>query len=166
MRIEDHPRAVIVLSTIEGRDLHWVSADRVTFVTRDGWLLRTRGLQRDLAATRWLPASGEDPLRTFAQTGVLPARAVYREIDLGHADEQRVAVESRFEIVKDETIVIQGRERATHRIDEIAVMRAWRWKTRNSFWVDPQSGQVWRSVQQYCPEMPPIQLELLKPAAV
>lgn len=166
VRIASNPRAVIVLATAEGRTLQWASADHVTFVTRDGRLLRTHGLQRDLVATRWVSTANEDPMLAFAQTGVLPPRGVYREIDLGHADEHGIAIESHFEAGKDETIVIQGREHATRRIDEIAIMRAWRWETRNSFWVDPQSGQVWRSVQQYCPEMPPIEFEVLKPAAV
>jgi len=166
VRIASNPRAVIVLATAEGRTLQWVSADHVTFVTRGGWLLRTHGLQRDLAATRWQPTSEEDPLLVYAQTGVLPQRGVYREIDLGHADEHGIDVESHFEVGKDETIVIQGRERLTRRMDEIAVMRAWRWETRNSFWFDPQSGQVWRSVQQYCPEMPQIEFEVLKSAGV
>ena len=165
VRVADNPRAVIVLETVEGRTLLWISADRVTLLTRGGWLLQTHGLQRDLAATRWLASPDEDPLQAFAQSGQLPPRGVYREIDLGHADERGIAVESRFEVVKDETIVIQGREHATRRIDEIATMRAWRWETRNSFWIDPQSGRVWRSVQQYCPEMPAIELEVLKPAA-
>jgi hypothetical protein len=166
VRIAHNPRAVIVLATAEGRTLQWASSDRVTFVTRGGWLLQTHGLDRDLAATRWLASPDEDPLRDFAQSGELPPRGVYREIDLGHADEHGIAVESRFEAGKDETIVIQGREHVTRRIDEIAIMRAWRWETRNSFWIDPQSGRVWRSLQQYCPEMPPIELEVLKPAAV
>jgi len=166
VRIGDYPRAVVVLATADGRTLQWASSDRVTFVTRDGWLLRTHGLQRDLAATRWLASPDENPLRVFAQSGELPPRGVYREIDLGHADEHGIAVESRFETGKDETIVIQGREHATRRVDEIAIMRAWRWETRNSFWIDPQSGRVWRSVQQYCPEMPRIELDVLKPAAV
>ena len=166
VRIAQHPRAVIVLATVEGRTLRWASADHVTFVTRDGRLLQTHGLDRDLAATRRLPAANEDPMLAFAQTGDLPPKGVYREIDLGHADEHGIAVESRFEARKDEIIVIQGREHATRRIDEITTMRAWRWEVRNSFWVDPQTGQVWRSVQQYCPEMPPIEFEVLKPAAV
>lgn len=166
VRISSNPRAVVVLAKAEGRTLEWASADRVTFVTRGGWLLRTHGLQRDLAATRWQPTPEEDPLLSFAQSGVLPQRGVYREIDLGHANERAIAVESRFEAGKDETIVIQGRERLTRRIDEIAIMRAWRWETRNSFWLDPQSGRVWRSIQQYCPEMPQIELEVLKPAAM
>lgn len=166
VRMANNPRAVIVLATIDGRTLQWASADRVTFVTRGGWILRTHGLERDLNATHWQPTPEEDPLLSFAESGVVPQRAVYRQIDLGHADERGVAVESRFEVGKEETIVIQGRERLTRRIDEIAVVHAWRWEARNTFWFDPQSGLVWRSVQQYCPEMPPIELEVLKPASV
>jgi len=165
VRIDENPRVVMVLATIDGKALQWVSNDFVTFVTRDGWLLKTHGLKRDLTATRWLPALEQDPLRSFAQTGALPPRGVYREIDLGHADEQGIAVESRFESGKDETIVVLGEEHLTRRIDEIASMPAWRWKVRNSFWVDAQSGEVRRSVQHYCPEMPPIELEVLRPAA-
>lgn len=166
VRIANNPRAVVVLATAEGGILNWISADRVTFVTRDGWLVGTRGLQRDLAATRWQPTPDEDPLRAYAQSGTLPPRGVYREIDLGHADEHGIIVESHFSAGPDETIVIQGRQHATRRIDEVATMRTWRWETRNSFWLDQQTGQVWRSVQQYCPEIPPIQLEVLKPAAM
>lgn len=165
IRIGDFPRAVLVLATVDGPDLQWVSSDHVSFFTRDGVLVRTHGLGRDLAATRW-KASDAAPLAGITRTGTLPAPGAYREIDLKHADETAISVESRFEEGREEAIVILGRERQVRRIDEIAVMPAWRWKTRNSFWIDPQSGRVWRSVQQYCPEMPPIALELLKaPAA-
>jgi hypothetical protein len=165
VRVAKYPRAVVVLATIDGQELQWVSADRVSFYTSNGWLMRTHGLQRDLGATRWVEGAG-DPLRSFVQTGTVPARGVYREIDLRHEDEKAIAIESRFELVRDETIVIQGREHLTHRIDERADMRDWRWQVRNSFWVDAQSGLVRRSVQRYCPEMPPIELEVLKPAAM
>jgi hypothetical protein len=164
VRIGQLPRAVTVLATVENEELQWVSADQDSFYTGKGRLLRSRGLDRDLGATRWLTPAG-DPLAVFAATGQLPAPGVYREIDLKHADEKAVAVESRYELGGDETLVVLGRERLTRRIDEVAVMPAWRWKTRNSFWIDPQDGRIWRSVQCYCPEMPPIEMVLLKPPA-
>jgi hypothetical protein len=166
IRIGENPAAVMVLATVDGTNLRWVSADRVIFVTNGGWLMQTKGLPRDLGACRWVGENPQDPLVGFAQTGTLPPRAVYREMDLQHADEKAVAVESRFELGKDEIITIQGRQRACRRVDEIANMRAWRWETRNSFWLDAQTGRVWRMVQQYCPEIPPVRLEVLKPAAV
>ncbi len=166
VRIDRNPRVVLVLASINDRALQWVSADFVSFYTRDGWLLKTQGLQRDLTATRWREASNQDPLRGFVQSGALPPRGIYREIDVDNAEEQGIAVESRFESRKDETITILGEPHLTRRIDEIANMRAWHWEVRNSFWLDPLSGDVRRSVQHYCPEMPPIELEVLKRAAV
>ncbi len=163
LRVGDLAPAVVVLATIEGGDLQWVSADHVSFFTSGGRLVRTRGLDRDLAATRWL--AGGDPLADFARTGTVPPRGTYYEIDLKHADEKAVVVESRFDLVGEETLVILGHERLTRRIDEVASMPAWRWKARNSYWVDAQGSRVWRAVQQYCPEMPAIRMELLKPPA-
>jgi hypothetical protein len=164
VRIADHPRAVLVLATMEGQELHWVSADRVSFYTSNGRLIRTHGLERDLSGTQWL-GQGRDPLADFAASGTLPARGVYRRLDFKHADETGIAIESSFELAGEETVVILGREHLTRRIDEVAVVPAWRWKARNSFWIDAQNGRVWRSLQQYCPEMPVIETELLKPPA-
>jgi len=163
LRIGDLAPAVVVLATADGGELQWVSADHVSFYTSGGRLVRTRGLDRDLAATRLLSTS--DPLADFARTGTVPPRGTYYEVDLKHADEKAIAVESRFDLVGEETLMILGRERLTRRIDEVASMPAWRWKTRNSYWVDAQGGRVWRAVQQYCPEMPAIHMELLKPPA-
>lgn len=165
VRVDENPRVVMVLSTIDGRAQQWISSDFVSFVTRDGWLLKTHGLKRDLAATRWLPAMDQNPLAAFGRTGQLPPRGVYRQIDLKHADERDIEVDSRFESAADETILVLGEEHPTRRIDEIASVRAWRWEVRNRFWVDPESGKVRRSVQQYCPEIAPIEMEVLRPAA-
>jgi len=163
LRVGDLAPAVVVLATVENGELQWVSADHVSFYTNGGRLVRTRGLERDLGATRWL--AGGDPLADFARTGAVPPRGTYYEVDLKHADEKAIAVESRFELVGEETLVILGREHPTRRIDEVVTMPAWRWKTRNSYWIDAQGSRVWRAVQQYCPEMPPVRMELLKPPA-
>ena len=165
VRIGDFPRAVTVLARIDGPELQWVSADRNSFYTRNGRLVRSHGLDRDLGATRWLTPGG-DPIAGFGKNGELPGPGAYREIDLKHADEAAIVVESRYELGRDETFTVLGREHLLRRIDEVAVVPAWRWKAHNSFWVDPQTGLVWRSVQHYCPEMPPLELELLKPPAV
>jgi hypothetical protein len=165
VRIGAFPRAVTVLATVDRQELQWVSADQVSFFTGNGRLVRSQGLDRDLGATRWLTPAG-DPIAGLARTGELPAPGVYREIDLKHADEKAVAVESRYELKGEETLTLLGRARLLRRVDEVAAMPAWRWKARNSFWFDPQSGRVWRSVQCYCPEMPPIEMVLLKPPAV
>ena len=157
VRVGDHQRAVVVLATVEGRRLRWVSADRVEFVTEDG-------LDRDLGTVRWLPADAGQPLRGVGAGGSAPPPGVYREMDLRHANEHGLAVSSRFEGAGDEVIEILGVRRPALRIDEVADVRAWRWKTRNRYWLDPDDGRILRSRLQFCPEMPPIEMEVLKPA--
>jgi hypothetical protein len=166
VRREEGERAVMVLVSIDGANLEWVSADGVTMVTSHGWMVQTHGMPRDLVSTRWLSPSAGDPLGDFIKTGVLPARGVYREVDINRSNERSLAVESSFVLRGEETIEILGKKHLTQRIDETAVVQDWRWEARNSFWVDPQTGRVWRSTQQYCPEIAPLTLELLKPAAI
>src|ERR1700679_3228914 len=36
VRVDENPRVVMVLATVDGKDLQWTSNDFVTFVTRDG----------------------------------------------------------------------------------------------------------------------------------
>jgi hypothetical protein len=160
VRVDEQPRAVMVLASINGQVLQWASADQVIFETRNDQLLRTRGLKRDLVDTHWRA----DPLAGIAASGEVPPGGVYREIDVG--EERALAVESRFRLNGPETISILGQPHAVRRVDEYADVRRWRWQTRNTYWIDAQTGRIWRSIQQFCPEVPPIELELLKPAAV
>jgi hypothetical protein len=39
------------------------------------------------------------------------------------------------------------------------------WKFSNTFWVDTVSGIAWRSEQHFAPGLPPLEIEVLKPAA-
>ena len=106
----------------------------------------------------WLPHAGWRRLTKtlcghLRKAGVTfaPGRCTGRSGFLTHADERGIAqAESRFEIGKDrETYIVYpgaGAHGTARRVDEIAInAHAWRWENRNSFWIDPQSGQVWRS---------------------
>lgn len=155
--------AVLVLAEYDGEDLHWSSADRVIFVTRRGWLVKTVGLPRDIVATQW---HGENPLPGLARGEVFePGSRMLRTLDLRPRDEFGVAVESQFEVLGRETLEVLGRRRETICLREKASVRRWRWTADNRFWVDPASGRVWRSSQQFCPELPPLVFDVLKPAA-
>lgn len=155
--------AVLVLADSDGEELRWSSADRVIFVTRRGWLVKTVGLPRDIVATQW---HGENPLPRLAR-GESPnsGSEMMRTIDLRPRDEFGVAIESRFEVLGRETLEVLGRRRETVCLRERATVRKWRWSADNRFWVDPVSGRVWRSSQQFCPDLPPLLFEVLKPAA-
>jgi len=154
--------AVMVLATIDGDELRWVSADRVLFVTRKGRLVQTRGLKRDLIATEW---STDDPLLEAIQQAGDPNSSgnVTRFIDVGRPKAEHVGVASRFSAPVADTLATLNGVSESLRIEERVVVGDWRWAARNTFWVASGSNAVLKSRQQFCPEIPPIELEVLKP---
>jgi len=163
IRIGGGAPAITILASIDGDELHWASADRVVFVTRRGRLVKTVGLPRDLSATVWVAA---DPLASYPL--LVPAsssdRKISRFVDIRPNDDFGVPMESRFEVSGDETISLLGRSHDCVRLREHILVRKWRWSTENVFWIDKDSGRVWKSRQQFCPDVPAMTLEVLKPA--
>ncbi|GAC1621852.1 MAG: hypothetical protein NVS9B10_05120 [Nevskia sp.] len=163
LRIGGSQPAVVILASVDGDELHWASADRVVFVTRHGRLTKTVGLPRDLTATQW---TGQDPLAKFPAMPVSrDDRRVYRFVDLRPNDDFSVPVQSSFDTLGDETLTILGHRHETVLVRERVVVRKWRWSADNLFWVDKTTGRIWKSRQQFCPEVPAMTLEILKPAA-
>ena len=154
---------VMVLATYDGKDLHWVSADRAILVTRDGRLVQTVGLARDLRATQYVAA---DPLQQIFSSGSAEAAPrVWRYIDMSNKDAFGVVVESTYTVLGPETISILGTPHQTLRIRERIRLPSWRWTTDNLFWIDQQTAMVRKARQQYCPEVDAIEYEILKPPA-
>lgn len=161
VRIGSAPRFVMVLTRRDGMRLEWVSPDRLLFVTHGARLMQTVGLSRDLAT---LESVSADAL--FEREGLwdsAPADA-RRLADLRHPDAYSVPVLSHWQTEARETISILGRERPMYRVREVQQVPLWNWHCENLYWIGQRDGRVWRSVQQFCPEVAPIELELLKPA--
>ena len=41
-----------------------------------------------------------------------------------------------------------------------------RWKSKDHYWVDPEDGFVWKSIQNIAPNIPPIVIEVTKKPAL
>ena len=152
--------SVMVLSRKESDLLYWVSADHVIFVTSYGRLVRTQGLKRDLVATDW---KGVDPLAAAPGQSPDPdgLADIQRQLKIGVNHGETVWVSSSFQEVGDETLPSFNGTLTARRIIERVNVADWRWRTENMFWI-ADSGSVVKSRQQFCPEIPPISLELLK----
>lgn len=163
VRIGGSAPVVMILASINGGNLHWASADRIVLITERGRLVKTIGMPRDLIGTRW---TGSDALLStlHQQTGSGEA-GVGRIIDLRPKDDFSVPVESRYEWLGEESLSLLGRERRTVLVAERVTVRKWRWKAENRYWFDADNGRLLKSRQQYCPEVPAITLEVLKPVA-
>jgi len=163
VRIGSSAGVVMILASIDGEKLNWVSADRVVLITERGRLVKTIGMPRDLLATR---ATGSDPLPLVIRGDSQANQArISRIIDLRPKDDFSVPVESRCTVRSEETLTILGKPRKLLRVEERVVVRKWRWSTDNLFWVDPTTAKIWKSRQQFCPDVPAITMEVLRPAA-
>ena len=149
---------------VENRgEVSFVSADRQTLRLRGGQLAATRGLGTDLVGYRSDPAA--DPAVRPRPPGDWPDRVqrIYRFSD-GMGGEFLRAALCRPRIVGPAEVEIFGRPQALTEIAEPC--RTPFHAFDNRYWVDPDSGYVWRSVQWVGPGVGSITLEVVVPAAL
>jgi hypothetical protein len=150
---------LLVLATDTNGDLLWTAASHVVLVTHDGRLIRTVGLPDNIASViPSLSAALTPPgqVRKSAFTGI-------RSADF--PDEGRYSVSIRCKTVSRGRAVIKilGKALDTVRADEACENDAMGWSFRDSYWVDTQSGFVWRSIQHLTPKGETIEIEVLRP---
>jgi hypothetical protein len=154
-------RSVLVLFRYDGPDLHWVSADRIVFTTRKGRLVRTAGLPSDLRHSEIL---GLDP--TIAGlSGIEGPVALRRLVDIEPGSRYGIPIRSTIAPEGPERIEIVERTYETVRFRERCVAEPLDWTFDNVFWADRRNGFVWRSLQHFTPDLPPVEIEILKAAA-
>ena len=154
--------ALLVLGQRQQGDLFWLSADGAGLITRSGRLVKTVGLLENLVSTA---AMVPDPLQHEPHrlsTTADSSRIVDLDAGAGYETLQLVASMSP---VGPETITIAGLEFKTLKIREVNHATSVRWKFANLFWVDIYDGFVWKSRQHFARGLPPVDLEVLKPAA-
>jgi hypothetical protein len=146
----------LVLGRYDGLDRHWISNDRAVLVTRNGRLTRVVGLGHDLRETRGVE---DDPVAaaTFKFDGTHA-----RSVDLGPDVYFGLVVESTFEVLGRQNVDIIGDVHETLVVREHNHAHALRWRFVNRFWFDFATGYVWRSVQHFSPDLPPVEIETFK----
>lgn len=155
------PMSLLVLGRYDGEDLHWISADRNVLVTRNGRLMKTVGLPTNIVRTR---LAGTDPLVSGAAVRAAADREVVRYIDVMPGGFFGVSVESAYETLGEERIEILGLAYDTVVVQERNAVPLMDWKHRNRFWIDRDTGFVWRSLQHFAPGIPPVEINVSKPA--
>jgi hypothetical protein len=161
-KIGKGPRSLIILGRIRGEELHWFSADRAVFVTRRGRLIRTAGFPANLRNTRLMD---DDPVASLGNKKP-PAGSFRRLVDLVPANDYGILITSKLEAFGPQTIEIAELRFDTEVFREDCAARELDWKFQNWYWVDPKNSLIWKSTQHIHPDIPPVELELLKPPAV
>ena len=151
-------QAMLVLATDTNGELLWTAPTRVVVVTRDGRIIRTLGLPHDLSGLTSAggppPPPGQAVRAPFSST---------RQEDFPELGFYGIAVSCRARLVGRQKIAILGQDIDTNRVDESCRSEKPDWSFVDSFWVDPDSGIVWRSSQHINPKGGTIDIEIFRP---
>jgi len=155
------PRSLLILGRYEGTDLYWLSADNATVVTRAGRVVKTAGFPENIKSTHYHDI---DPIDRHLHKPESPRR-FSRAIDIDKGDLYGLILDSKFEPRGEVSISIVDFNLRTVLYEEINTARTLNWSFSNYYWVDVFDGFVWKSVQHIARGFPPIEIEVLKPAA-
>lgn len=158
-RIGSSGERMMVLATDHYGERLWTSSERQALVTHNGRLIKTAGLRWNLTNMRF---DGGDPLAGGLQHGV-PHKPVLRVVSFNDIHRYDVTISGRFEQKGPKTITILGAELPTLMITEHCRSDDLDWEFTNIFWIDADSGFVWRSKQTIHPNLPPITISILRP---
>lgn len=168
LRVGDNPQALVVLAFADpDGSLSWVSSDNKLFVTKSGRLYKTVGLENDLylVASSW-----PDPLQKMANVpdDVLNLDAMSWQY---HAEWEKDYVsgyemQAKFISAVPEKLLILDKSHDVMLIDELVSvghdLNSW----HNYYWFEPSTGRVLKSQQQLGPDLPVIEMTILKPFAL
>jgi len=155
VRIGDGPEQILILASDSDEQQLWTASGRLALTTRYGRIVATSGLGTDLA-NRTNDRASEDwtVAHHFTWTADIPSLNVFS-----------VPVACTDQPAGPDPIEILGKRFETTRIEEQCSAETLGWSFVNTYWVNPLSGIVWRSIQHVSPQAPVLELEILRPPA-
>jgi len=152
-------QAMLILATDNGGELLWTSAAHVVIVTRQGRIVRTLGLDHDLSSLTTRNNTPLPPLTAAIQAPFASTRLQ----DFPESGLYGVQVSCRAFAVGRQNINILGQVVPTVRVDESCRSSRPDWSFTDNFWIDGDSGLVWRSRQHVNPKGGTVETEIFRP---
>ena len=151
-------KALTVLSRAEPDERFvWYTAEKTAITTFGPFIVGTAGTDVELRATEFGPGWSTDVRTLIGKTLTRGTVAVQRGV------EAAATLVSRFSDTGMTEVEILGLKKPAQRIDETVIAEG-RVRLRNSYWIDPATGDSLKSRQQVIPTMPPINTAVLKRA--
>lgn len=159
LSIDDSPRAFVVPLADNGGYLTYMDATRRGFVMQGGAVVGTLGLGVDLNGVR---NGRNDPVAYQTPLANWPGQiARSYQFKRRGGTEYQIALTCTFQRVASERIEIIERFFNVVRIAETCTNRAR--QVVNQYWVEPDTGFIWKSVQWVSPKQPQLTLEIVRP---
>lgn len=128
-------------------------------LTQHGRVIQTAGLPSDFIA----PLVADDPF-TGGLLNVADGAEVVRLVDYPAQYLTGLRQRARYKRGPVEAVEYMGQRHQLQRVDEHIRMPELDFKATNHYWLEPDTGLVRRSIQHFAPDLPPLQLTLLKTA--
>lgn len=159
VRFGDGQENLLVLGSDTGGDELWTSRAHIVVLTHDGRIRRTVGLANDLTALA--PKAGVDLPPPFA---ALKGPVVFNlSADFADLGVYAAPIACRMTARGAETVVILGHGIHAVRVSELCRATSLNWFFTNSYWIDPENGFVWRSIQNLHPKGLIARTEIFRP---
>jgi Group 4 capsule polysaccharide lipoprotein gfcB, YjbF len=158
-RIDGGSQNLLVLASDTGGDLLWTARSKVVLLTHDGRILRSVGLAHDVTALT--PKSGQAlPAPAAALRGMVSSE---RFADFPDISAYGVALRCIASSSGAETVTILGNAMRLTRINEACRSATPSWSFVDNYWIEPDSGVVWRTRQHIHPGGEMVETEILRP---
>lgn len=153
-------RSYVVPVADNGGYLNYQDAARRSLIMRGGLITATQGLSYNMSAVRH---AVEDPIVTPTPVAEWP-ETVFRSYQfklMGGARDFAITTSCIYTLGQRERIEIVELFFNTVRVDETCsnTQRTF----TNSYWADPDTGFIWRSVQWIGPRQEPMNVEIIRP---
>jgi hypothetical protein len=156
-RVGDSAEQMLILGSASGHTKLWTSGERRLLVTKSGRITKTAGFAWNLSETYW---SSPDALLDGRKA---PLRPNQRVMDFGDIKKFGTRVRGQFELKEESSVAILGANISTLTLSETCHCDDFDWDFENLFWIDRQTGFVWRSIQYVHPNLAPLTVEILRP---
>jgi uncharacterized protein YceK len=168
LQVGDNPQALVVLAFADpDGSLSWVSSDNKIFVTKSGRLYKTVGLENDLylVASYW-----PDPLQKMADApdDVLNPDAMRWQYNAEWEKDyvSGYKMQTKFISAVPEKLLILDKSHDVMLIDELVSFGQGQNSWHNYYWFERSTGRILKSQQQLGPDLPVIEMTILKPYAL
>ena len=158
-RIDGGDQGMLVLATDTNGTQLWTAATHVVFQTSDGRITRTVGLQHDLGGTAPLRGQALTPPSMALKTPFASVRLA----DFPDLGAYGVEISCSAAARRRENVEILGQAIPTMRVDEACENSKISWRFVDNYWLDPQTGFVWRSLQHVAPQSGAVETEIFRP---
>lgn len=158
IKIGKGPGGLAILESKANDKETWVTSDQIFLIIRGGRIIATQGLvETNLVDYR----SKDMEFKKFLNSKQTVFNSIrYLSYDKPEALNIEYIVTTTLK--NTEKVRILNYERDLILIEELIENDYLNWKTTNKFWVDQESGFVWKSEQTYAPNIPKFNLEVTK----